>query len=85
MKTRLKKAGLLSVDDDAEINITHAWSILSLLGLPARYGGKSPDGSYEYIIINPRTGGFLATGKGRTLEGSICEAALNACSQRNAA
>ena len=84
MKTRLKEAGLPCIDDDAEINISYAWSILSRLGLPARYGGRSPEGSYEYIIINPRTGCFLATGKGETLEKSICEAALNACTQLNA-
>lgn len=74
----------MSIDEDTEINISHAWSILSRLGYPVRYGGRSPDGSHEYIIINPCTGDFLATGKGVTLEGSMCEAALNACRQRNA-
>jgi len=79
MKSRLQQAGLLfNQDDDPEINITLAWSVLSRLGLPARYGGRALDGSYEYVIINSRTGTFLATGKGMSLESSMCEAALNA-------
>ena len=79
MKSRLQKAGLLFTDDaDPEIDITCAWGTLSRLGYPARYGGKAQDGSYEYVIIDPQTGGFLATGKGATLEKSMCEAALNA-------
>ena len=79
MKSRLQQAGLLlNQDDESEINITLAWSVLSRLGLPARYGGRALDGSYEYVIINSRTGTFLATGKGMSLESSMCEAALNA-------
>lgn len=79
MKSRLKQAGLLRTEDDGhEINISFAWSILSRLGCPARYSGKGQDGSYEYIIIDPRTGEFLATGKGVTIEKSMCEAALKA-------
>ena len=79
MKYRLQKAGLLFTDDaDSEIDISVAWDTLSRLGYPARYGGKAQDGSYEYVIIDPQTGRFLATGKGATLEKSMCEAALNA-------
>ena len=78
MKSRLQKAGLLLTDDaDPEIDISVAWGTLARLGYPARYGGKAQDGSYEYVIINPQTGGFLATGRGATLEMSMCEAALN--------
>lgn len=84
MKSRLQKAGLLfAADDDPEINISIAWSTLSRLGYPARYGGKAQDGSYEYVVIDPRTGNFLASGKGSTLERSMCEAALNAVTSFN--
>ena len=79
MKLRLQQACLLNDEDvDPEINISLAWSILSRLGYPSRYSGRSQDGSYEYVIISPQTGDFLATGKGMTLETSMCEAALNA-------
>lgn len=79
MKSRLEQAGLLSKqDDNSEININLAWSVLARLGHPARYGGRALDGSYQYVIINSQTGDFLATGKGMTLESSMCEAALNA-------
>lgn len=81
MKTRLQQAGLLRHDENvSEINISVAWRVLSRLGCPARYCGKSQDGSYEYVIINPKSGDFLASGKGGTLEYSICEAVLNAYS-----
>ena len=82
MKSRLQKAGLLFTNNtDPEIDISDAWGILSRLGFPARYGGKAQDGSYEYVIIDPQTGGFLATGKGATIEKSMCQAALNAVRQ----
>lgn len=84
MKSRLKEAGLLcKEDDDPEINISFAWSILAQLGYPARYGGRAQDGSYEYVIVNPETGDFVATGKGVTLETSMCQAALNASPMLN--
>ena len=79
MKIRLQQAGLICHEDNvSDINISVAWSALSRLGCPARYCGRSQDGSYEYMIINPKTGDLLASGKGRTLEHSICEAVLNA-------
>ena len=78
MKYRLQKAGFICEEETPEINISFAWSMLSRLGCPARYGGRALDGSYEYVIINPQTGNFIATGKGATLEMSMCEAALNA-------
>ncbi len=82
MMVRLKKAGLLiSQSDDPEINISVAWSTLSRLGLPARFGGRAQDGSYEYVVVDPLSGDFVATGRGETLEHSMCEAALNALSR----
>ena len=84
MKSRLQKAGLLLTDDaDPEIDISVAWDALSHLGYPARYGGKTQDGSYEYVIIDPKTCGFLATGQGATIEKAMCEAALNAVTRFN--
>ena len=81
MKISLQQAGLLRQEDNvSDINISVAWSVLSRLGCPARYCGRSQDGSYEYVINNPKTGVPLALGKGGTLEYSICEAALNASS-----
>ena len=82
MKARLQEAGLLGDKKDiSEIDIKVAWSVLSKLGYPARFCGRAQDGSYEYVILDPKTGNFLATGKGKTLEYSICEAALNATRQ----
>ena len=84
MKSRLQKAGLLLTDDaDPEIDIAVAWNTLSRLGYPARYGGKAQDGPYEYVIIEPQTGRFLAKGIGATLERSMCEAALNTVTRLN--
>ena len=81
MKSRLIKAGLLCSDNDIpDIDISLAWSTLSHLGYPARYGGKAQNGFYEYVIVDPRSGTLLATGQGETLEISMCEAALNATS-----
>lgn len=78
MKSRLQQAGLWSDDsNEDEINISFAWHLLSHLGLPVRYGGRSQDGLYEYVVIDPETGRFLATGRGPTLELSMCDAALN--------
>lgn len=79
MKMRLMQAGLWGNRDGAsDIDISIAWTALSKLGLPGRYSGKSRDGSFEYVIIHPATGELLTSGKGATLESSICEAALNA-------
>ena len=79
MKSRLQQAGFwCDQEGDFEVNISLAWNILARLGFPARYGGRTQDGSHEYIITNPQTGELFATGKGMTLERSMCEAVLNA-------
>ena len=79
MKKRLQQAGLWYGETaDPEISISLAWNILAKVGLPARFGGRSQDGSYEYLIINPLTGDFLTSGKGDTLECAMCAAAINA-------
>ena len=79
METRLRQAGLWCKKDEAhDIDISIAWDVLSRLGRPVRYGGRAQDGSYVYIVTDPETGEFLATGKGTTLEMSMCDAALKA-------
>lgn len=80
MKTQLIKAGLWnnSEKDEPKINISSAWSVLSRLGCPGRFGGRAQDGSYEFVIVNPGTGTLLCSGKGETLESAMCAAALNA-------
>jgi hypothetical protein len=81
MKSRLKNAGLFfSSDADPEIDISVAWSVLSHLSYPARYGGKTLSGLYEYVVIDPKSGNLLSTGQGATIERAMCEAALNAWS-----
>lgn len=78
MKSRLQQAGLWRQEDhQANIDIILAWRVLSRLGFPARYGGRSLDGLHEYIIVDPATSGILATGRGETLAIAICQAALN--------
>ena len=57
------------------VDISAAWSMLSQLGYPFRYSGKGQDGTYEYVIIDPATGGYLAKGNGPTLASSMYEAA----------
>ena len=78
MKERLIKAGLLRAGEtfDSEPDITSAWSIISRLGYPGRYGGKTQDGYYEYLTTDPTSGVLLASGRGTTLEKAMCEAAL---------
>ena len=85
MKFRLKQAGLLRnpKEEKLDINITFAWTVLSRLRCPACYVGRTQDGSYEYLASQPVTGEYLATGRGPSIELSMCEAALAACSHRN--
>ena len=81
MKTRLMQAGLWqSEEGEPELNINLAWRVLSRLGYPGRYAGKTQDGGHEYLIVSAETGEYLTSGKGFTLERAMCEAALNASS-----
>lgn len=61
---------------DPDINF--AWRVLSQLGFPGRYGGKTQDGYHEYLIANPLSGTVLTSGRGMTLERAICAAVLKA-------
>ncbi len=80
MREKLIQAGLLGLDEKMESgpDILTAWKILSRLGHPGRYGGRSQDGLHEYLIVNSKTGSLLASGKGSTVEAAMCEASIAA-------
>ncbi len=80
MRTQLINAGLWSNGEqgEPETDISSAWRILSRIGCPGRYVGKTQNGLYEYVIVNPETGTMLPSGKGLTLATAICKAALAA-------
>jgi hypothetical protein len=80
MKTKLISVGLWGHQEKGEPgkDISSAWSILSRLGCPGRYCGRTQDGLYEYVIVNPETGSLLTSGKGITLAMAMCDAALAA-------
>ncbi len=81
MKTRLIQAGLWRNEEgEPELNINVAWRVLSRLGHPGRYLGKTQDGNHEYLIVSAETGEYLTSGKGFSLESAMCEAALKASS-----
>ena len=80
MRTQLIKVGLWDDREKGEPgrDISSAWSVLSRLGCPGRYGGRTQDGLYEYVIVNPKTGSLMTSGKGVTLAVAMCKAALAA-------
>ena len=80
MRQRLIEAGLWEQSDGAspEKDILCAWRVVSRLGYPGRFGGLSQDGQCEYLIVNPQTGGLLASGKGLSVTEAMCAAALAA-------
>jgi hypothetical protein len=59
-------------------SIVGAWSVLARLGAPGRFVGRTQDGQYEYLIVDPNSGLMLASGKGETVSAAICAAALAA-------
>jgi len=87
MKDRLIAAHLLDQSDCniPELDILDAWKVLSRLGSPCRYGGRSVDGLYEYLVTNPYNNSTIATGKGPTIPAAICAAALAAREANHAA
>jgi hypothetical protein len=87
MKTQLIDVGLWRTGEEGEPgrDISSAWSILSRLGCPGRYGGRTQDGLYEYVIVNPKTGALLTSGRGATLAMAMCKAALSASTLKRAA
>ncbi len=83
MKKRLIEAGLWSQKEgqEPESDISSAWRVVARLGYPGRYGGKAQDGLEEYLIVNPRTGNLLASGKGASITVAMCKAAIAARAQ----
>ena len=80
MKNKLIAANLADPTEDLhpDRSILDAWKILSRLGNPCRYGGKTQNGLIEYLVINPATGATLVCGQGETLPLAMCDAALAA-------
>lgn len=78
MKTKLIEAGLWNREETGEPgrDISSAWSILSRVGSPGRYVGRTQNGLYEYVIVNADSETLLPSGRGRTLAMAICKAAL---------
>lgn len=67
--------GQRATEGEAEPSISAAWRYLARLGLPYRYGGKAPDGLYEFLIIDPASGAMITSGKGATVARAMVAAA----------
>lgn len=80
MEKRLIDARLWSQADGPvnEQNCSDAWQVLSRLGAPYRFAGKSADGLFEYLVLHPQTGDVIASGRGKSSPRAMCEAALAA-------
>lgn len=76
MKKTLAEENPWRKQQPPEHDISTAWRDLSRLGLPCRYGGRSPDGLFEFLIIDPEKGTARTSGKGRTLSQAMIEAAM---------
>lgn len=78
MEQRLIDAQLWSLGDGHlnEQDCSDAWQVLSRLGAPYRFAGKSCDGLYEYLILHPDTGDVVATGRGDSTPRAMFEAAI---------
>lgn len=87
MKERLIAAHLWNQESagDPGHSITAAWLVLARLGAAYRYGGRTQDGRFEYLIVNPENGGLVASGKGASIPEAMCEAALAAQHKLSAA
>jgi hypothetical protein len=59
-------------------SITGGWTVLARLGAPGRFGGKTGDGQFEYLVVDPRSGSPVACGRGTSLQEAMCQAALAA-------
>lgn len=84
MRERLIAANLWDVQnpEDPSISINAAWQVLARVGAACRYSGQSLDGQREFLLTDPRTGGVLACGRGRSTPEALCKAALAACQGR---
>ncbi|PLX96742.1 MAG: hypothetical protein C0622_14170 [Desulfuromonas sp.] len=80
MEQKLIDAQLWTAEDGHLNNLScsDAWRVLARLGAPYRYAGKAQDGRSEYLVLDPKTGNVIATGRGESTSEAMCEAALAA-------
>lgn len=80
MEKRLIDAQLWSHQDGhlSEHSYSAAWRVLSRVGAPYRFSGKSCDGQFEYLVLDPKSGAVVATGRGDSSSKAMCEAAIAA-------
>jgi hypothetical protein len=80
MREKLVAERLWDADDltDPAGSVEAAWRVLARTGAACRYIGISPDGQQEMLLVDPRSGGLLASGKGPSTAAAICQAALSA-------
>lgn len=80
MRQRLIEADLWdpSNNDDPTRSILGAWSVLARLGKPCRFAGRTPDGRFEYLVVDPGSGTPIASGHGVSMQEAMCRAALRA-------
>ncbi len=80
MEKRMIDANLWNQADGhlCEQNQGDAWRVLARVGAPFRFSGKAGDGMFEYLVLHPKTGEVIATGRGESSSVAMCEAALAA-------
>lgn len=83
MREKLVAQNLWDVNDltDPAGSVEAAWRVLARTGAACRYIGVSPDGQQEMLLVDPRSGGLLASGRGPSTAAAICQAALSASEQ----
>lgn len=72
-QTAQAKQGGMRMEPESGISV--AWRDLAALGLPYRYGGRTPEGLYEFVIVDPGSGAMVTSGKGATLAQAMAAAA----------
>lgn len=79
MREKLIAQNLWDENDltDPAGSMAAAWRVLSRTGAACRYIGVSPDGQQEMLLLDPRSGGLLASGRGPSIADAICQAALS--------
>lgn len=78
MREKLIAAQLWDSNDpgNPSEDMSAAWHVLARIGAACRYSGLSQDGQREYLLLDPKTGGLLASGRGRSTPEALCQAAL---------
>jgi hypothetical protein len=80
MREKLVAQKLWDANDptDPASSVEAAWRVLARTGAACRYIGITPDGQQEMLLVDPRSGGLLASGRGASTAAAICQAALSA-------